>query len=37
MNESLEDMLNPEQLQQYAILGREADFEGALQKVYKTP
>ena len=31
MNESLEDTLNPEQLQQYAILGREADFEEALQ------
>ena len=31
MNESLEDTLNPEQLQQYAILCREADFEEALQ------
>ena len=31
MNESLEDTLNLEQLQQYAILGRETDFEEALQ------
>lgn len=31
MNESLKDTLNLEQLQQYAILGREADFEEALQ------
>ena len=31
MNESLEDTLNPEQLQQCAILGREADFEEALR------
>ncbi|KAH9311211.1 hypothetical protein KI387_026246, partial [Taxus chinensis] len=31
MNESLQSMLNPEDLQQYAIEGREADFEEALQ------
>ena len=37
MNESLEDTLNPEQLQQYAILGRADDFEDELQEVYRTP
>ena len=37
MNEILEDTLNPEQLQQYAILGKEADIEDALQQVYRTP
>lgn len=31
MNESLQIMLNPEDLQHYAIDGREADFEAALQ------
>ena len=37
MNETLKDTLNPEQLQQYAILGRADDFEEELQEVYRTP
>lgn len=37
MREKLEDLLNPEELQQYAISGREAEFGEALSKSGKLP
>ena len=37
MKSKMEDSLNPELLQQYAIVDRDADFENALQNGGKVP